>query len=372
MRIVEVKAYPLAAPLTPELQRTAAGDRLAVSLLVVEILTDDGITGWGEGLLRAAPAAAAALVERSLAPLLLGADPFAVEALWMRLARIVTGRAGGLVLETLAAIDIALWDIMGKATGLPVHRLLGSCDRSRVAAYASAITWGPIALAEAQLEEAIRRGFPLIKVKLGAPVGAAIERMRVLSRQAAGRARLCADANWAFDCDDAVRLARALLDLDVEWLEEPIIPEDIEGYRRLRAAVPIRLAAGESDFTAWGARDLIAARVIGIVQPDVARAGGITETRRIATLAHCFHVAYAPHVGFSGAICAAASLQLAAAMPNFLTYECMIFPNPLREELATTSPADPRLLQEGCLPVPQAPGLGIEIDRAALLRFATA
>jgi len=372
VRIVEVKAHPLAASIAPDIQKTSAGNYPTISILVVEITTDQGITGWGEGLLRAAPAGAARLVEHALAPLLVGADPFTVEALWPKLARATTGRSGGFLIETVAAIDIALWDIMGKALGQPVHRLLGSCGRERVAAYASSISWGPRAIAEAQAEEAARRGFQLIKVKIGPPVEAAIERMRALGRVVGGRSRLCADANWAFDYDDAVRLARGLLDLDCHWLEEPIVPEDLDGYRRLRAAVPIRLAAGESEFTAWGARDLIASRAVGVIQPDVARSGGITETRRIATLAHCFHVAYAPHMGFSGAICAAASLQLAAAMPNFATFECMIFPNPLREELATTRPGDPALLVEGAVPVPQGPGLGVEIDRAALARLRVA
>lgn len=372
MRIVEVKAHPLAAPIAPDIQKTSAGNYPTISILVVEVITDQGITGWGEGLLRAAPAAAATLVEQTLKPLLLGADPFTVEALWLTLARATTGRSGGVLIETVAAIDIALWDIMGKALGQPVHRLLGTCGRERVTAYASSISWGPLAIAEAQAEEAVRRGFPLLKVKIGAPVEAAIERMRILTRLVGGRAKLCADANWAFEYDDAVRLARALLDLDVHWLEEPIVPEDLDGYRRLRAAVPIRFAAGESEFTAWGARDLIASRAVGVIQPDVARSGGITETRRIATLAHCFHVAYAPHMGFSGAICAAASLHLAAAMPNFATFECMIFPNPLREELATTKPGDPSLLEGGALPVPEGPGLGIEIDRAALARLTLA
>jgi L-alanine-DL-glutamate epimerase-like enolase superfamily enzyme len=372
VRIVEVKPHPLAAPIAPDIQRTSAGNYPTISILVVEVITDQGITGWGEGLLRAAPAAAATLVEQTLKPLLLGADPFTVEALWPKLARATTGRSGGVLIETVAAIDIALWDIMGKVLGQPVHRLLGTCGRARVTAYASSISWGPLAIAEAQAEDAVRRGFPLIKVKIGAPVEAAIERMRVLTRLVDGRAKLCADANWAFDYDDAVRLARALLELDVHWLEEPIVPEDLDGYRRLRAAAPIRLAAGESEFTAWGARDLIASRAVGVIQPDVARSGGITETRRIATLAHCFHLAYAPHMGFSGAVCAAASLHLAAAMPNFATFECMIFPNPLREQLATSRPGDPSLLEDGTLPVPEGPGLGIEIDRAALARLTVA
>ena len=145
-----------------------------------------------------------------------------------------------------------------------------------------------------------------------------------------------------------------------------MVPEDIEGYRRLAASSPMRLAAGESDFTAYGARDLVASRSVGVIQPDVARSGGITETRRIANLAHAFHVSYAPHVGFSGAICAAASLHLAAAMPNFLTFECMFFENPLLDNLLRQPVGSARQLRGGALPVPQGPGLGIEVDRDAL------
>jgi D-galactarolactone cycloisomerase len=147
------------------------------------------------------------------------------------------------------------------------------------------------------------------------------------------------------------------------------VPEDIEGYRLLRAKSDVRLAAGESDFTAIDARDLIATRAVGLIQPDVARAGGITETKRIADLASAFHVAYAPHVGWSGAVCVAASLQLAAAQPNFQTFECMVFDNPLRDDLLVERVGDRHDLVDGALAVPTGPGLGITVDRAALKRY---
>ena len=178
-----------------------------------------------------------------------------------------------------------------------------------------------------------------------------------------------ADANWAFDYDDSLRLGRGLADLGYAWLEEPMICEDVEGYVRLRQTLPLRLAAGESEHTAWGCRDLISRGGVGVIQPDVARAGGITETRRIASFAHVHGVPFAPHVGFCGAVCNAASLQLAAAAPNFMTFEAMVFGNPLRESLATTDVGAASLLVEGQLPVPTGPGLGIEIDPDALKRF---
>jgi L-alanine-DL-glutamate epimerase-like enolase superfamily enzyme len=126
--------------------------------------------------------------------------------------------------------------------------------------------------------------------------------------------------------------------LGFTWFEEPMIAEDVEGYQRLRAALPIRLAAGESEHTVWGCRALIANGAVGGIQPDVDRSGGVTETRRIGHFAYAHGVPFAPHVGFCGAVCNAASLHLAAALPNFLTFEAMIFDNPLRQQIGRGRP----------------------------------
>jgi len=266
-------------------------------------------------------------------------------------------------------VDIALWDIMGKAAGLPVHRLLGGVGRAEVFAYASSINWGDDARAEAETRDCLARGFRAIKVKIGQTPRAAIARAELVRKVAGPDIRLSVDANWAFDIDEATEVGEALAALGYWWFEEPIPPEDIEGYRLLRQRTKVRLAAGESDFVATQARDLLATRSVGVIQPDAARAGGITETRRIADLADAFHVAYAPHVGWSGALCAAASVQLAAAQPNFLVYECMVFDNPLREELLVSRVGSHRDLVGGNVAVPQGPGLGVEVDRDALARF---
>jgi galactonate dehydratase len=210
----------------------------------------------------------------------------------------------------------------------------------------------------------------MIKVKIGAPLDRALKRLRFVREVVGPDVALCTDANWAFDYDDAVILARTCLDLNYVWLEEPLVPEDLDGLRRLRAAVPIRLAAGESEHTAFGARDMITERLVGVVQPDVARSGGITETKRIASLAHACHLRYAPHMGQSGAICAAASLHLCSAMPNGWVYECMTYPNPLRERLVTVPVGEAACLtSDGEMPLPEGAGLGVEIDRSVLQEF---
>lgn len=368
MKIERVTAYPLTAEIGDP-QGTSQSDWSEVSILVVKIETDQGHVGWGEGLARRAPVAYARLIDDLLAPQVIGADPFAVEKIWQQLYRSFTGRSGGMLLEAIAAIDIALWDIMGQATGQPVHRLLGHTGRETVTAYASSIGWNEDEVAERQTRQCLDWGFRQIKVKLGTPLSKAVDRARLVREVAGPDIRLMADANWAFDVDSAKPMARALADLGYDFFEEPIEPEDLDGYRRLAQTCPIRLAAGESEHTSMGAAPLIASRAIGVLQPDVARSGGITETRKMIALARAFHVAYAPHVGFSGAICAAASLHLAASAPNFDSYECMIFRNPLRDVITTEPVADRTSLVDGALRVPQGPGLGISVDEAALIKL---
>ena len=368
LRISDVIAHPLRATL-PDAQRTSQGDWPSLDIVVVEVRTDAGIVGWGECLARTSSPAYAAAVETILKPVLVGRNPFETASLWRAMRGRLTGRAGGMRVESIAGVDIALWDIMGKVAALPVHRLLGGAGRRQILAYASSINWGDDARAEAETRDCLARGFRAIKVKIGQTPRAAIARAELIRKIVGPEIRLSVDANWAFDLDEATQVGEALAALDYWWFEEPIVPEDIDGYRRLRERTKVRLAAGESDFVATQARDLIATRSVGVIQPDVARAGGITETRRIADLADAFHVAYAPHVGWSGAICAAASVQLAAAQPNFLVYECMIFANPLRENLLTRRVGSFQDLVDGHAAVPEGPGLGIDIDRDALARF---
>jgi len=368
MKIAFVRAIPLEAPFDPHEMVTALGVRHKAALVLVEVGTDTGLVGHGEALARFSLRSYVGVIEDVLAPRLVGRDPFTVEALWQDMFRVFSGRAGGIHMEALAACDMAIWDVMGKATGLPVHKLLGSCGRERVRAYASSISWGDDDIAAAQTERALAAGFDAIKIKIGPPVERALARAAFIRHMAGDAVELTADANSGFDFDQSVRLGRGLAELGYEWLEEPLIPEDQEGYLRLRKALPLRIALGESDHTVYDSRALIAAGAVGVIQPVPARAGGFTETRRIGLLAYAFNVPFAPHVGFCGAVCAAAGLHLAAALPNFLTYEAMTFANLMRQKLATTDVTDPALLKDGTLPVPAGPGLGIEIDPAFVAR----
>jgi len=368
LTISAVRAIPLTAPMQAG-TRTSQAVYDKVSIVLVELRTTDGLVGYGECLGRFGATAYAQFINNVLAPLLLGQSAFDIRRHWLRMRGALTGRAGGILIEAIAGVDIALWDVVGKALGQPVHRLLGGMGRTAVDCYASSINWADVATMEAQTRAVMAMGFKAIKVKLGHPVQLAIEAATRVRAVAGADMRLGVDANWAYSVDEAMVVGQALHGLGYWFFEEPIVPEDVQGYDLLRRQLPIMLAAGESDYTVAHASELLRDRLVGIIQPDVARAGGISETRDIATLAHAFHVAYAPHVGWSGAVCVAASLQLAAAMPAFVTFECMCIGNPLRDALATEVIGAASTLVDGQLPVPQGPGLGIAINMDAVERY---
>ena len=370
-RIARIEVHPLRAKL-PKVQRTSQGDYPAIELVVVEVEAQDGTIGFGEGLCRRGAAGYARFIEEALVQRLVGKDGADRRALWKAMRAALSGRPGGQIVEAIAAVDIALWDIAGKQAGLPIHKLLGGMGRTELAAYASSINWLDDATVEAEVASALQAGFREIKVKLGHPLKDAVARAKLVRRLAGDDVALYVDANWAYDVDDALIVGRALADLGYGFFEEPIAPHDREGYRRLAQHLPIRLAAGESDFVAGEALTMLQDRSLGLIQPDVTRSGGITETWRIAELAATFNTAYAPHVGWSGAICVAASLQLAAAAESFRTFECMVYENPLRDAFTQPVVGEGSQLVDGKLEVPQGPGLGIEIDREALRRFRVA
>ncbi|UFN50966.1 mandelate racemase/muconate lactonizing enzyme family protein [Roseomonas sp. OT10] len=371
LTIRAVAAHPLRATL-PTVQRTSQGDWPALEIVVVEVTTESGLTGIGECLARRGAAGYARFLRDALAPKLIGRSAHDRRALWNAMRGTLTGRDGGMLVESIAGIDIALWDLAGQAAGQPVWRLLGGEGRGRVMAYASSINWAEEARMEAEIAGALDRGFRQIKLKVGQPVAKAVAHVRRARRQAGEGIGLSVDANWAYDADDALRVGKALAEEDYLWFEEPVRPDDHAGYRRLARHLPVRLAAGESDFVARQSADLVAEHVLGLVQPDVARSGGITETWRIAEHAALHGVAYAPHVGWSGGICAAASLHLAAAAESFLTFECMVFDNPLRQALTAPLAGDVSRLEGGMLAVPDRPGLGVTLDPEALARHAIA
>jgi len=379
MKITGVEVHVLKSPLAEPFAFSQGWVRQR-SATLVEVITDEGVTGWGEAFAQGLepPEIAAAAIEYALKPLLIGADPLATEVLWHRMYHATRdyGRKGSVV-AAISALDIALWDIAGRARGEPIHKLLGGAFRDRVEPYATGFYRIKGQGEAARLaEEAVRHheaGFRLMKVKLGYGVEDDIACMQAICRAIQGRdVTLMIDTNHAYGRAEALRLGRALADCKLRWYEEPVVPEDLRGYVEMREKLTMPIAGGENEHTMYGYRELFAAGAVDIAQPDLGSCGGITAARHIIALAQSHGVAVNPHV-WGSAIAQAASLQLIAALPvahHSLFAQEPVFEydrssHPFRQHLIT----EPILQQGGWVTIPDGPGLGVEIDRAALEKY---
>ena len=373
VKISDVKTYRLDTALAEPFAYSQAWYERRGALLV-EIVGEDGLSGWGEAF--GPPVLTAPIVE-FYKSLLVSADAFAIELHWQNLYnRLRDHGQKGLAIEALSAIDIALWDLKARYLGLPVHRLMGGPLRSRVQAYATGFYrksgGDPVSYLIDEARQRADAGFTAIKLKLGFGIDEDVRLCRSI-RQAVGEAMtIMVDANHAYDAVAAIRLGRHIEDLDICWFEEPVPPEDLQGYRRVKSALRIPIAGGEAEFTRWGFRPILVDRVLDILQPDVCAAGGLSECKKIADMANAFGLRVNPHVWGTG-VALAASLQLIATLPDNPPSLNPIAPllefdqseHPIRMAVLT----EPISQQAGWVEVPTGPGLGIEIDRAAITKF---
>lgn len=272
------------------------------------------------------------------------------------------------MLEAIAGVDTALWDIKGKAFGAPVHQLLGGAFRNQIPVYASPVPFMPTPEESAREVVALAgRGFRVIKLKVGRGIEADLARVAGVRGAIGAGVGLMLDINCAYDARTALVLARELLPYDIAWIEEPVPPKDLEGLVEVHRRANLPVVTGESLFTAFAMRDILVRGATDAVQPNVAKAGGITECARIGELARVFGVKIAPH-GVDSGVGIAAALQWCAAAPNFLIYEANQLLNPLREAVIK----EPLVLQDGCLPVPDGPGLGVTLDDEAIAEYVVA
>jgi len=367
LQITEVETIMLRAELAEPLSIAGVSPFTARQSNLVRVKTDEGVDGVGEIIVRAAPEATEAIVRTILKPILVGSDPFDVELLWQRMFSTMStrGHSKGFMIEAISGVDIALWDIIGKATKLPVHRLLGGRHVGQLKAYATALTFKERGELIKDAERFLDIGFKAMKLKIGRGPKVDVENMKAVREVVGDEVLVMTDANSGYDAPTAVTLGRQLERYGAYWLEEPVPPHDIDGYISVRRALDMPVAAGESEFTRFGFRELISRGAVDIVQPDITRAGGFSEVKKILALAEAYNLTYAPH-NFGSAVCLAASIQMAAAAPNFLILEHDVTANPLREDLpATRLPK----VSDGSVEVPDAPGLGLEIDEDALTRY---
>ena len=341
--------------------------------LLIRVETDQGIYGWGE--VDSSPEVVQAIINaptshgtcHGLRETLLGRDPFDIEELWELMYRrtIYYGRHGA-VLHAMSGVDIALWDILGKATGKPVHKLLGGSYRRNARAYASALMPETPPEAERMARDYVAQGFSAMKFgwgPLGRDEGLDVE-LIAAARSGAENAELMIDIGQQYSVKRAIRMAKHLEKYHLHWMEEPLSPDDYEGYRELTRSVSIDIAAGEADSGRSVFRKLIDYCGIDVLQPDIARAGGLTETRKIGVLAQDARVRLVPHA-FKTGILLAASLHLIAALPNSELLEFSVANSPLRRDLLLK----PFKVVDGFVAVPEEPGLGVEVNPKTIARY---
>lgn len=349
-------------------------------LCLVKVTTDAGIVGWSD--VETQPHIAKAIVEapasgsgmfEGLRELALGEDPFEVERLWDKLYRgsIYYGRRGAAV-QAISGIDIACWDILGKATGQPIYKLLGAGYRDRVRAYASTLFRPTPEAMAAATRDYLARGFTAIKFGWGVfgQDPARDVELVAAAREATGdTVALMVDAGWLVrrTPKEAIAMVRRLEPYHPFWIEEPLAPDDYDGYRTLAEAVETPIAAGEQEATLWGFDTLLERGRIDIVQPDLSRCGGFTVARKVADLAELRNVAVCPHAWLSDLL-TAASLHLNAYLKRSLFLEFNVATSPMLRELCRA----PLQLEDGCLRVPQGPGLGVEVNEETIARYRVA
>jgi L-alanine-DL-glutamate epimerase-like enolase superfamily enzyme len=391
MKIADIRTIPLSYR-CEEPYMSAAGAQMVRSALLVEIETDTGLVGIGEAGSAGGPLASTrVVVEQELKPLLLGEDPLRIEWLWQKMfQRSRQHGRRGIVMHAISGIDIALWDLAGKVAKMPLYRLLGAY-RDKVEAYASGGFYQEgkdvTALAN-EAAKAVEQGFRAMKMKIGRNPSTQSNLREMLAhhdlcvvsleedlarveavRQALGReAKLMVDVNCAWSPALAIQMGKAMEPYNLYWLEEPVATDDIRGSAAVAESLATAVAGYETEVGLYGFRELITQKAVDIIQPDIAWAGGFTECRRIAALAHAYNLMVAPHA-FSSAIPLVASMHLLASLPNGLILEFDQNPHALREHLLK----EPiRIDREGYVKLPERPGLGVELDPVTVERYRSA
>lgn len=358
----------------PPLWRVRALYARSLDAAIVRLETDTGIVGWGEAHTPVAPEASVSVINHLLADVVYERDPFDIQPIWenMYSTMRLRGHTSGFMLEAMSAIDIALWDIAGQALGVPVAKLLGGQMRDRIPVYASSLPRVHVSAGEAgwrgvseMARELVERGYRAIKVKLGIDLGHDRQTLLVLREAVGPDISLYVDVNGAYDLPLARQAGRMMQQQDVVWLEEPFTPENLRDYARLAESLDTMVAGGECLCNRWVFNDFLAAGALDLIQPDVSRAGGISECKRISDLADTYGVPFAPHVSVGTAIYMAASLQWAAAGPNLMTCEWPIEQNVLGNGIL----AEPFQFDKGYVQLTDQPGLGITLDEQALRQW---
>jgi L-rhamnonate dehydratase len=355
----------------PEISTAADGTQ---DTLIIKVETDEGITGYGEA--DTSSMVGKAIIDAYMAhgmcyglrEVVVGADPFDYEQIWndMWTKTYYYGRSGP-VMHVMSGIDMAIWDIMGKATGKPVHKLLGGSYTNKVRAYASALMPDTLDGVKKIVESHVALGYTAIKLgwgPLGYDVNKDIELVKAAREAAGDKVDIMIDIGKRYRFKSALYVAKALEQLNIYWFEEPLPAEDYHGYKRLTEATTLRVATGEEESGRLAFKRLIEETGVDVIQPDMSRCGGLTEAKKIATLAADRNILCVPHA-FKTGILVSASIHFIAAVQHAPVLEFSVTESPILRELV----ANKFVQRDGYVEVPQAPGLGIELNPEIIKRY---
>ena len=343
-------------------------------ICLVKVTATDGTHGWGE---RYGPAAVIEAGIDMLRPVVLGENALENEVIWSHMYRKTLDVARrGVLMASLSAIDIALWDLKGKLLNLSVSTLLGGAQRTKIRPYATGLYFTdkehPSKDFEEEVKQYLAMGFKAIKMKVGLGIEKDFQHVKKMRQLIGDDIQLMVDSNHAYTLNEASALARKIEPFDITWFEEPISPEFYEQYHELRLKTSIPIAGGECEYLRFGFQQLLKNRSVDVIQPDICASGGLTEAKRIAALASTYGVDLVPHtwgtsIGIHVALHFIANLEsIPGRMHNadfLIEYDQT--ENSLREEL--TSP--PIEMSNGFIKVPTTPGLGIQVNEEALVKY---
>lgn len=335
-------------------------------LVFVKITTAQGIVGWGEAHAPAAPRVHKTVISDLLAPVLLGEDAGNVEVLWERMysTQRLRGYSTGFFMESIAAVDLALWDILGKALNVPVYRLLGGKYRDEIPTYLW-IRGETVNEIKEDTARVLQLGYTV--VKMGFDGVEALDKIAAVSEVLKGKGQVIVDSLGSFKLYEAVKLGRQLDQMgNIGWWEDPLMPEDDKGYVELSESLDTAICKGEVLSNRFQMRDMCAAKAVDISNVDLCRAGGISESRKMAMIADLFGIMWTPHVSTGSVAYMASSIHLGVATPNCLIMENQ---NQSSSPLGNTLVKEPIEYRPGFARVPERPGLGIEFNEQELAKI---
>ncbi|CAM3488479.1 arabinonate dehydratase [Aeromicrobium ponti] len=366
MKITDVKTTLLYSPFKEKIN-DAARKIAGRDVILIEIQTDEGITGVGflTGLGVASGSEAVIIkdiIDKSLKPIVLQQDPLRIERLWEKMYKGTTrfGRKGAAI-RAISGMDIAMWDLLGKKADIPLYKLLGGYS-NKVKVYASGGFYTDDKNDTNRLIDEmmsyVDQGFKVVKMKVGRDVYKDAKRVESVRKAIGNEVCLLVDANEAWDFSSALNFANRVQDYDIYWLEEPVAPDDIDGFIQLTQRSPIPIAAGENEYTKFGFKDLITHKAVHVVQPDVTRVGGISEWMKVASMARAWnmpcvnHAVQEIHVSLIAAVSNAPFMEYFSRDHYLQTFLSELF----------VGPHCVHQVVDGYVEVPEAPGLGLEID----------